>query len=188
VAKILARATGKRMSNAVWLYDLETTGLCTASCGIIEVHMEEYNTGIVPLSTLVHQASVPKIVTDITGIDAGMLRGRPVQTSAVADFAGVLECCESPVLVAHNGLRFDHEIMKRLGALPRGTVLRDTMHMLPLALFGGKAKGERKSLSNIYEKVFGGPFDGTAHRAEADVEMMRRLMDEAGFKGNYDWV
>lgn len=188
VAKILARATGKKMVHTVWLYDLETTGLCTASCGIIEVHMEEYNTGIVPLSTLVYQESVPQIVTDITGIDAGMLRGRPGQTSAVADFARVLECCESPVIVAHNGLRFDHEIMKRLGALPRGTLLRDTMHMLPLALLGEKAKGERKSLSNIYEKVFGGPFDGTAHRAEADVEMMRRLMDEAGFLGNYDWV
>jgi DNA polymerase III epsilon subunit-like protein len=188
VAKIVARATGKKIAGAVWLYDLETTGLCTASCGIIEVHMEEYNTGIVPLSTLVCQASVPQIVTDITGIDAGMLSGRPSQAAAVADFAGVLEACESPVLVAHNGLRFDHEIMKRLGAVPRGTVLRDTLHLLPLALFGGKAKGERKTLSSIYEKVFGGPFEGAAHRAEADVEMMRRLMDEAGFGGNCDWV
>ena len=188
VAKILSRATDQKIPNTVWLYDLETTGLSTSSCGIIEVHMEEYNTGIVPLSTLVNQASVPKKVTEITGIDAGMLVGRPSENDAVAIFSGVMDVCERPVLVAHNGLRFDHEIMKRLGALPYGVVLRDTMHLLPMALLGEKTKGERKSLSHIYERVFGGPFEGTAHRAEADVAMMCRLMDEAGFRGHYDWV
>ena len=184
VARMLSRATGAKISGAVWLYDLETTGLCTASCRLLEAHLEEYNSGIVALSTLVRQDHVPAEVTRITGISPGMLDGAPDQDAVASEFRAALEACRAPVLAAHNGARFDHEIMKRLRAIPEGTLLRDTMHVLPVALLGAKAKGERRALGKMFEAEIGETVE--AHRAKADVYMMARLLDKAGFRGRVD--
>lgn len=177
IMKTLAGACGQMIKDAVFLYDLETTGLNTAECGIIEVYMEEYHTGIEVVSTLVYQEYVPKRITEITGISTQMVRGQPKEVEVVRSLKQAIDICESPVVMAHNGHRFDHKIMKRLDCFHKGVVLQDTMHVIPMSVMGKSVKGERKSLSYLYESVLGTPFELTAHRAKADVIMMRRLID-----------
>jgi hypothetical protein len=175
-------AVGSPLRGTAWLYDLETTGLDTERCGLLEVHMEEYRTGWKPLSTLVRQQIVPAKITQLTGISAEDTAGAMSQELAAIEFRRALERCDRPKLLAHNGDRFDHAIMKRLGAVPDGTILMDTMRVFPLAAMPRRARGESKSLGKVYEAVFGGPFAGTAHRAEADVRMMREILDASGAK------
>jgi DNA polymerase III epsilon subunit-like protein len=179
ITKMLANACGKKIKGAVIIYDLETTGLKTAECGIIEVHMEEYQTGIEIVSTLVYQDYIPRRITEITGISKNMVLGKPKQFEVVERVKEAINMCESPAIFAHNGHRFDHKIMKRFDCFHQGVVLQDTMHSIPISLMGKAIKGERKSLVYLYESTFGKPFELSSHRAKADVIMMRRLMDVA---------
>ena len=181
-ACVVSDAIGVPLADTTWLYDLETTGLDTAACGLLEVHLEEYTSGLVPVSTLVRQESVPAKVTEITGITAAATEGSPPEEEAVAAFRRALERCDRPRLLAHNGHRFDHVIMQRHGAIPSGARLVDTMRLFPLAAMPRRMRGERKGLGRIYETVMGHAFSGDAHRASADVRMMRDVLDAAGLR------
>lgn len=185
---VLSRATGLPLSDTAWLYDLETTGLNTDKCGLLEVHLEEYSSGVVPVSSLVHQTEVPAKVVEITGITEEMIKNAPLEKDVISEFRKALSACSSPKLLAHNGHRFDHAIMQRHGALPKNVRLVDTMHLFPLSAMPKRVKGERKRLQTIYESVLGKPFSGTAHRASADVAMMREVMDVSGFMGHSEAV
>lgn len=181
-ACVVSDAIGRPLTDTSWLYDLETTGLDTAACGLLEVHLEEYTSGLVPVSTLVRQESVPDKVTEITGISAADTEGAPSESLVASDFRRALQRCDRPRLLAHNGHRFDHVIMQRHDAIPDGTRLVDTMHLFPLAAMPRRMRGERKGLSRIYETVLGRTFAGDAHRASADVRMMRDVLDAAGLR------
>nr|WRJ69648.1 putative exonuclease [Oceanusvirus sp.] len=176
----MANRSGKKIPGTVWLYDLETTGLNTSACGVLEVHAEEYASGFVACSTLVRQESVPEKVTEITGIRERDTEGFPGETEVLADFRRQMESCARPVLAAHNGDRFDHVIMSSRGAFPADAATADTMREFPVAAMSAKRKGERKSLSKVYEDAMGREFDGDAHRAAADVRMMRDVLDASG--------
>eukprot|EP00873_Tetraselmis_striata_P033765 jgi/Tetstr1/454029/TSEL_040948.t1 len=182
VACVLSEAVDKPLQDTSWLYDLETTGLDTERCGILEIHMEEYVSGLVPVSTLVRQSHVPARVTEITGISAADTAHAPGEAEVVERFRAALARCRRPRLLAHNGIRFDHAIMRRHGAIPGDARLVDTMRLFPLAAMPRRVPGERRALARIYAAVMGREFDGGAHRAEADVRMMRDVLDAAGMR------
>ncbi|AUF82120.1 putative exonuclease [Tetraselmis virus 1] len=176
----LSELTGLKYKNMNWLYDLETTGLNTKTCGIIEIHAEDYETGLINVSSLVYQDMIPDIVTTITGITEDDVMKCPSQESVVNVFKVGLRACVKPKCIAHNGNRFDHEIMKRLDAFTEDTVLVDSLNDFPVLAMPEYKKKEKKKLELIYSVSLGSDYHGTAHRAAADVDMMRLIYDAHG--------
>lgn len=175
---LLARALGTPLRDTCWLYDLETTGLDVMQCGVTEIHVQELTTGIVPVSTLVYQSSIPPEVVEVTGITPSMLRDAPSWSAVRQWVEQWLRTCQRPLVLAHNGHRYDHVILRRLcgsAAATEQVEWGDTLHLLPV--LGGLPKGSRMELGALFEAITGAPFAGTAHRAAADVSMMERCLE-----------
>jgi hypothetical protein len=98
----------------------------------------------------------------------------------MARFRRQLSACERPIVAAHNGARFDHAIAARLGAFTSDTETVDTMVQFPVLAMPPKRRGEKRSLAAAYAACLGGPFGGRSHRAAADVQMMREILDASG--------
>ncbi|KAM4618678.1 uncharacterized protein ACJ7VT_008023 [Polymixia lowei] len=102
-------------------FDLETTGLDTKVCDIIQLSAisgeRVFNVYTVPQTTITDEAA------EITGftVERGTLclHGRPVSTvsldQALASFIAFLRSVGNPVLLAaHNGKRFDAPVLARV--------------------------------------------------------------------------
>ena len=98
------------------IFDIETTGLYPASCGITEIGavkvkggevLEEFNTYVDP------ERPIPAEITKLTGISDETVKGAPKIGEALRsffDFAG------DNMLVAHNAARFDMLFIKKYAA------------------------------------------------------------------------
>nr|XP_023697399.1 protein PML-like [Paramormyrops kingsleyae] len=100
-------------------FDLETTGLDVSGCDIVQLSAvcgeRTFNAYMVPRRSMGYSAS---FVTGFTVEGDSLLQyGRPMMTvplqDALADFLTFLRGFHSPVLVAHNVLRFDAPILLR---------------------------------------------------------------------------
>jgi DNA polymerase III epsilon subunit-like protein len=174
IMKMLAKSIGRRMENMIFLYDLETTGLAYANkkMDIIERHFEEYTTGIIPSTGLLRPVNVPHIpfeITKLTGITKDMVyeKGNTLEYFK-KEINEVLDYCNTPIFIAHNGNSFDHKIM-----VERNILSYDRCRMLDsriiIRLFLNDAISD-KSLSDIFQFLFG--FKPVVHRANADVKML----------------
>ncbi|MBR3927870.1 MAG: PolC-type DNA polymerase III [Clostridia bacterium] len=111
--EIVQYADDRHVKDATYVVlDVETTGLNTAKDKITEigavkikngVEVEEYSMLINP------ECLIPEKVTEITGINAAMLRDQPTIEQVIHGFAAF---CEGSVLVAHNA-SFDMAFFRR---------------------------------------------------------------------------
>lgn len=162
------------ISNTCFIYDLETSSLDTHSCDIIEIHIEDLKSGIIPLSTLVYRSSLDMDISSLTGIKQKDLQLCPSQHEVVQEIENIFMICENPIMIAHNGNCFDNKIMKRL---------------LDYETFEKITWGDSKNLLYIYSE------NGTSlnelyrdicldyhvpHRAEADVFMICQIIQKLG--------
>jgi DNA polymerase III alpha subunit (gram-positive type) len=134
--------------------------------------MEDWKTGVVPVSTLVHHPKVPVEVEALTGITTAMLTGQPEWATVQQQVASAIARCATPTCVAYNGNSFDHKIMRRLHAF--GDVHYDD----PVPIVKAKRLAQKLrtyKLSTVFSEL--GLSNPVAHRAEADVFMMRHVMD-----------
>lgn len=174
IMKILARSICRRMENMIFLYDLETTGLAYANkkIDIIERHFEEYTTGVVPSTGLLKPVNVPHIpfeITKLTGITKDIVyeKGHTFEQFK-KEINEVLEYCNTPIFIAHNGNSFDHKILvdKKILSYERCKMLDSRMI---IRLFLNDSISDR-NLSDIFQYLFG--FKPVVHRANSDVNML----------------
>ncbi|MBN2170275.1 MAG: UvrD-helicase domain-containing protein [Candidatus Krumholzibacteriota bacterium] len=96
------------------VFDLETTGVDTARCEVVEVAAIRYEGGreVARFESLVRPAGpIPPGATDVHGITDAMVEGAPPPAQALGElraFAGGRD------LVAHNGAGFDYPVLQRL--------------------------------------------------------------------------
>ncbi|SDH51554.1 3'-5' exonuclease family protein [Propionivibrio dicarboxylicus] len=91
--------------------DLETTGANFANDRILEIGIVEVDQdGVREWSSLVNpETGIPPFITQLTGIDAAMVKSAPVFSDLAQE---VLEKLSGKLFVAHNA-RFDYSFLKR---------------------------------------------------------------------------
>ncbi|MBQ3232618.1 MAG: PHP domain-containing protein, partial [Clostridia bacterium] len=128
--EIVQYADDRSMKDITYVVlDVETTGLNTGKDKITEigavkikngVEVEEYSQLINP------ECAIPDKVTEITGINAAMLRDQPTIEQVIHGFAAF---CEGAVLVAHNA-SFDMAFFRRAfrdASIPFNFPILDTL-------------------------------------------------------------
>jgi hypothetical protein len=179
IERILLRSLRRQLDKPIWCYDLETQGLLSQEhSGIVEIHMEDYETGVCPLSTLVYQDMMPFHASKVNGIFQEHLVGKPTVEQVAFQVRSLLEqFCKTPVFMAYNGSGFDHQIVKRdlLVSSEENIRWQDPMWMIYYAC---PEKPPNRKLATMYQHVLGHAFKGTIHRAEADVVMMIEIMEK----------
>jgi len=172
--KILSISTKRKLENMIFFYDLETTGLSYKGkkVDIIERYFEEYTTSIIPSSGLLKPQEIkfiPFDITALTGITMEMVneKGDTLQHFR-NDIDTLLNYCEKPIFIAHNGNSFDHKLL-----LSKEILKIEKCHFLDsrmiIRLFLDNPVSE-KSLSDIFKYLF--RFLPIVHRAESDVHML----------------
>ena len=91
--------------------DLETTGANFANDRILEIGIVEVDqNGVREWSSLVNpETGIPPFITQLTGIDAGMVKSAPIFSELAQE---VLDKLTGKLFVAHNA-RFDYSFLKR---------------------------------------------------------------------------
>jgi DNA polymerase-3 subunit epsilon len=157
--------------------DLETTGLDTATCEVIEVGAvlwdEKLKQPISLLSEFINGPVVPPEITEITGIRQEYLsRGITLEEARLRLH---VMCGQVEWVVAHNGTNYDKPIFER--QLSKATHLKwiDTSVDIPYP----KHITTRKLSHLAAEHGFANPF---RHRALFDVLTMLKVLSEYDFE------
>lgn len=160
--------------------DLETTGLSSENDTIIELAAVKVINGEIvdEYSSLVDpKRSIPSYITEITGIDNSMVKGKPTIKKVMAEF---LKFAGDLPLVGHNFISFDLAFLKKLSdiSVPCYDTLRIAKHM---------TLGSGNSLSALCS--YFGIVNDNAHRALSDCiathKVYRALLEEFGKRGAF---
>ena len=170
--KCLSTALDTPLKHMVFVYDLETTGLYTGTCDIIDIHVEELNTGLVPLSTLVDTPQALSLeISKLTGIVKKDLEDAPGQAWAMRQLCEALSLCDTPLMIAHNGIRFDFKVLKnKLASIQYKAKFLDSVELLRMFMSGNASM----KLMELYNLLGSDPVQ--AHRAAADVYMLCKIL------------
>lgn len=169
----IANVCKVKLENMMFVYDLETTGLKTHKCEIIERYVHEM-THDVHFSSGVIKAKlkVPQLVINLTGITQIEVDNGENLSVFAKEMTNILNICYKPTFIAHNGNAFDHQIMRYQNLLNNNCNFLDSKSIIG-QLSAQKTGGE--TLGKAYELVIGYKFKGNAHRARADVMMLLEI-------------
>lgn len=107
-------AGGQSLQSSFVVFDLETTGFSPTRNRIIEIGAVKVEAGTITerFSTFVNpQVPIPLRITEVTGIDDGMVKDAPLIETVLPEF---LDFCSGCVLVAHNA-DFDYSFICKKG-------------------------------------------------------------------------
>ncbi len=150
-------------------FDLETTGLDTSSCEIIEIGIASFRDGelIDQFQSFVKPTvSIPTDITHLTGIHNEDVEGAPRIEDLLTDLEKIFGAL--PV-IAHNA-QFDQAFMRRYGLLEHNPVV-DTYELAAIML----PTAPRYSLGSL------------AKTAGIDLERAHRALDDAIATGRLYW-
>ncbi|CAD7703940.1 unnamed protein product [Ostreobium quekettii] len=169
------------------VFDLETTGLGINDHGIVEVAAWNLNTGEL-IQSLINPGDVVwnKHAVRVNGISQGMVSGSGIPTWASFGkwFISWLDKQRwsldgNPVLVAHNGLKFDYRFLQQKLADVGEKLAPGWRYLDILPWVKSLAALQKELLDNKQETLrehFGIKVAGRAHRAAADVEVLGRVV------------
>ena len=180
IMKIICDVTKKKMDHNLFVYDLETTGLDTRSCKIIDRYFEEYNLGFVASEGLIKIGErIPDDVVKLTGITNKMVRKKGKDVSIFKrEIKDIFKYCNGPQFMAHRGNGFDHIIMYNYKLFPKKEYI-DSNSVINLHT---REKTARLKLVDIYEMVMGKENGYEAHRAKPDVKMVIDILRKLDYK------
>lgn len=168
-----------KMTNNIFVYDLETDGTDFHNPDIIERHFVELFLGYVPSSGLIKtKKRIPEFITKLTGIDNDMLINADMLDVFIYDMQTIYKYCEKPSFIAHNGNSFDHRLLKQKGILKESdSHFLDSKSIIPMVCVMDNL--HRATLEEIYQMIVGKKCL-SAHRAEADVMMLVKIFRKLG--------
>ena len=163
---------GIKMKNKIYIYDLETTGLDTYFCDIIERHIVDLDDNNAMSSGLINpHKQLPPIITEITGItDDDFYNSDDNISIFKKDIERIFKLCDMPIFIAHNGNRFDHEILVNKNIINKyNCILLDSREIISVS--HNKRNLYNKKLGEIYEIIMGYKKENI-HRAKEDTDMI----------------
>lgn len=175
------RETGSAVSDPGFvIYDLETTGLSSEDCEIIQIAAVRYRGGEIlrseKFSTYVRPLqAIPYHITGLTGVTNRDVRDAPSQKDALLAFSQFVGHAR---LIAHNGLRFDSKFLEaacyRERLTPREVASIDSIH-LSKRLFGTQ-EGLSHGMDAILARLCLSTDGHTRHDARGDVELLAQMV------------
>ncbi|RYD79842.1 MAG: 3'-5' exonuclease [Verrucomicrobiaceae bacterium] len=173
--------TGSTLSDPGFvIYDLETTGLSSEDCEIIQIAAVRYREGEIlrseKFSTFVRPLNaVPYHITTLTGVTNQDVRNAPSQREALLAFSQFVGHAR---LIAHNGLRFDSKFLEaacyRERLTPREVASIDSIH-LSKRLFGIR-EGLSHGMDAILARLSLSTDGHSRHDARGDVELLAQMV------------
>lgn len=153
------------------IFDIETTGLSPATCGITEIGAVKYKQGEVTdeFDTFVNpNMPIPANITQLTGITDEMVKDAPSEAEAVKMF---LEFAGDSILVAHNA-SFDTSFIRKVASQNSIPFLNPYLDTLPLSRYlnADLAKHNLDALRKYY-----GLGEFNHHRACDDCRMLAQI-------------
>ncbi len=153
------------------IFDIETTGLSTASCGITQIGAVVYCNGEVQeeFETYVNPAMpIPQSITELTGITDDMVKAAPSERDAVEAF---LKFANGRLLIAHNA-SFDIGFIRKVANLNGLEFENPYLDTVSLSRYINPELSRHKlNLLAEYYKL--GDFDH--HRATDDTKMLAAI-------------
>ncbi len=160
-------------SETIVILDFETTGLSAINDRVIEVAALRYRNGRLDetFTTLINPGFSPSPrIVEITGIDAGMLRGAPAPEYV---FPRLVRFLEGHPVLAHNApfdQKFFEAEVRRAGVRWPGDSFNCTLKLSRKA-WPGLASYRLGDLAREFKL----PLEGNLHRAEADARLTGHL-------------
>ena len=160
-----------KMKHKIYIYDLETTGLFTDTCDIIERHFVDYFDNSVISSGLIKpKEPLTEFISNLTGIhDRDFVNADKDIENFKLDIQKIFNICETPIFIAHNGDRFDHNVLKNQKIINENNcILLDSREIINSCY---NSSTYNKKLGDIYEMIIGHKKMNT-HRADTDTDMI----------------
>jgi len=161
-----------KMKNKIYIYDLETTGLDTYFCDIIERHLVDLDDNNAMSSGLINpHKQLPPIITEITGITDDDFNNSDDNIEIFKkDIDRIFKLCDMPIFIAHNGNRFDHDILVYKNIINKyNCTLLDSREIISVS--HNEPNLYNKKLGEIYEIIMGYKKENI-HRAKEDTDMI----------------
>lgn len=176
-----------KMKNNIIVYDLETTGLDTDYCEIIERYMYDMSLDDVFSEGLIKPRSrISYYVSNLTGITNDMVYDKENIVDFKRELVNKLKYYENPVFIAHNGNKYDHKILKNIYVQgytiinDDNSIFIDSRNIIHTHL---KQDTFKMKLIEIYKLFF--DEDIGAHRAKADTDMMLKIFEKINITSDY---
>ena len=179
ILKELCDITGEKLSNCIFIYDLETTSLDTNTCQIIERHFLEYNLNFVASTGIINiDTTIPTEIEFLTNITNEMIKQGENVSIFYREINDIFDYCRFPKFIAHNGSNFDHKVMANYGLFKNmyKTQLLDSKYILRLV-----NDHDDNRLKSLYDKIVGDNDILNYHRAEIDVIMLYKILSKINF-------
>ena len=153
------------------IFDIETTGLSPANCGITQIGAVIYKDGQVTeeFETYVNPAMpVPEEITRLTGITDEIVKNAPSEKEAVGAF---LDFCGNRMLIAHNA-SFDTSFIRKVAIRDGLSFENPYLDTVSLSRYVNSELSKHK-LNLLAEYYNLGEFDH--HRATDDTKMLAAI-------------
>ena len=164
-----------KMKNMIYIYDLETTGL-HESCEIIERCFIDYNFRTVVSDGIIKpRFGFSPFISSLTGITQDMLNSGDSNTLKFKEeIKMILDRCDKPIFIAHNGDRFDHKVLIYNNILKGNScIFMDSKQLISAST---PDKTYTKNLDETYKLITKKEKKGI-HRAKVDTEMIIEIFD-----------
>jgi DNA polymerase III epsilon subunit-like protein len=164
-----------KMKNNIIIYDLETTGLNTDFCEIIERYMYDMSLNNIFSEGLIKpRITIPNHISCITGITNDMVYDKENIISFKNELREKLRYYDKPIFIAHNGNNYDHKILKKFNFIDdNNSIFLDSRNIIHTHL---KTNTHKLDLSHIYKLFF--DEETTAHRAKEDTDMLLSIFNK----------
>ncbi|MHA3772571.1 3'-5' exonuclease [Verrucomicrobiota bacterium sgz303538] len=162
------------------IYDLETTGLSSEDCEIIQIAAVRYRGGEILRNERFFQyvkptTAIPAHITSLTGVTNRDVANAPSQKEAILAFSRFVG---NGRLIAHNGSRFDSKFLEatchRERLETRQVDSIDSIH-LSQRLFGIK-EGLSHGMDAVLSRLSLSTVGYSRHDARADVELLAQMV------------